>query len=99
MVGGNIPYSYKNYRNSERANTPEKINKENKNKVLSQNAMSCTSARTVEMVLRINMQDREPQAITVFQGDKAEDLAAKFCDHHKISDSSRKRKLKKIVES
>ena len=61
--------------------------------------ISVSSARNIEMVLRINMQDREPQAFTVFEGDKAEDLAAQFCRQHNIVDSSKYYKLKKIVES
>ena len=45
------------------------------------------------------MQDRSPQAITVFEGDQAEDLASQFCKQHNITDSQKYYKLMKHVES
>ena len=64
-----IPYSYKNFKATQsKYPEPEQVE-------LKEVSSSQTSTKNVEMVLRINIKDRGPLAITVFQGDKADDLA------------------------
>lgn len=45
------------------------------------------------------MKDKDPQAITVFEGDRAEDLTNDFCRQHNITDSEKYYKLKQNLES
>ena len=94
MLEGRPSYSNKNYKTSE-SKSPDRLNAVWRDPA----AASQASARAVEMILRINMQDKEPQAIIVFEGDKADDLVNRFCQQNKIKDSNKFQKLKKTIES
>ena len=47
----------------------------------------------LEMVVRINMQDKGMQNIHVHQNDRPEDLADEFCHQHQITDEEKQTKL------
>lgn len=87
-------YSYKDYKKENRS--PERSSeRQSPTRMVSMTSGS----RNVEMVVQINMKDKDPQAITVFEGDKAEDLTNDFCLQHNITDREKYYKLKQNLES
>ena len=69
-----------------------------KSKVVQESWEQIAETRELELVVRINMKDKGPQSINVYEGDTADDLAREFCIKHSIADRGKQAKLLHSLE-